>query len=58
VAYFPEKYGQALLRITLDLLKGKKLPPAIFIKHSLITPENVDRFYPNDGLMGYSEIPS
>lgn len=54
VAYFPEKYGVALLRISLDLLAKKKLPPAIFIKHSLITPQNVDRFYPNDGLLGYA----
>jgi ribose transport system substrate-binding protein len=54
VAYFPEKYGPALLRIALDLLTKKKLPPAIFIKHSLITPQNVDRFYPNDGLLGYA----
>lgn len=54
VAYFPEKYGPALVRIALDLLAKKKLPPAIFIKHSLITPQNVDRFYPNDGLLGYA----
>lgn len=54
VAYFPEKYGQALLRIAMDLLNKKKLPPAVFIKHSLITPHNVDTFYPNDGLLGYA----
>ena len=53
VAYFPEKYGQSLLRIAMDLLNKKKLPPAVFIKHSLITAQNVDTFYPNDGLLGY-----
>jgi ribose transport system substrate-binding protein len=53
VAYFPERYGEVLLRIAVDLLGKKKVPPAIFIKHALITPENVDRFYPNDKLMGY-----
>jgi ribose transport system substrate-binding protein len=54
VGYFPEKYGDALIRIALDLLNKKKVPPAAFIKHSLITAGNVDRFYPNDGLMGYA----
>lgn len=54
VAYFPEKYGETLLRIALDLLTKKRLPPAIFVKHALITPENVNRFYPNDALLGYA----
>jgi hypothetical protein len=26
----------------------------MFIRHLLITPENVDHFYPNDTLMGLS----
>jgi ribose transport system substrate-binding protein len=54
VAYFPEKYGDALIRIALDLLNKKNVAPAVFIKHSLITAGNVDRFYPNDVLMGYA----
>lgn len=54
VGYFPEKYGEALIRIALDLLNKNEVPPAIFVKHSLITPDNVDRFYPNDALMGYA----
>jgi len=27
------------------------VPPAVFVKHQLITPENVDHFYPNDSLL-------
>jgi ribose transport system substrate-binding protein len=54
VAYFPEKYGEGLIRLALDLLAGKPVPPAVFIKHQLISPENVDRFYPNDSLLGVS----
>ncbi len=54
VGYFPERYGNALIRIALDLLNKKSVPPALFIKHSLITADNVDRFYPNDKLMGYA----
>ena len=52
VAYFPEKYGASLIRLALDILERKPMPPAVFIKHRLITPENVDHFYPNDKLMG------
>lgn len=54
VAYFPEKYGDELIRIALDILANKPIPPAIFVKHCLITRENVDRYYPNDSLLGYA----
>jgi ribose transport system substrate-binding protein len=50
VGYFPERYGDALIRLALDILSGKAVPPAVFIKHQVITPENVDHFYPNDAL--------
>jgi ribose transport system substrate-binding protein len=54
VAYFPEKYGPGVIRLALDILARKATPPAMFIRHLLITPENVDHFYPNDTLMGLS----
>jgi ribose transport system substrate-binding protein len=50
VAFFPEKYGDGLMRLALSILVGKPVPPAVLIKHRLITPENVDHFYPNDSL--------
>ena len=52
VGFFPEKYGDGLIRLGLDILAKKVVPPAVFIKHQLITPENVDHFYPNDSLLG------
>jgi ribose transport system substrate-binding protein len=52
VGYFPEKYGDGLLKLALDILAGRPVPPAVFVRHQLITPENVDHFYPNDLLMG------
>ncbi|MEO8657538.1 MAG: substrate-binding domain-containing protein, partial [Bryobacteraceae bacterium] len=52
VAYFPEKYGDGLLPLALDILTRKPVPPAVFIKHQLITPENVEHIYPNDALLG------
>jgi ribose transport system substrate-binding protein len=57
VGYFPEKYGQGIIRLALDILARKATPPAIFIRHQLITPENVDHYYPNDTLMGLTRTP-
>jgi ribose transport system substrate-binding protein len=51
VAYFPERYGDDLIRVGLEILNHRPVPPAVFVKHQLITPENVDHFYPNDSLM-------
>jgi ribose transport system substrate-binding protein len=50
VAYFPEKYGDGLLRLALDILARKAVPPAVFTTHQVITTDNVDHFYPNDSL--------
>jgi ribose transport system substrate-binding protein len=52
VGYFPEKYGSGLISLALDILGRRAVPPAIFVKHQIITRENVDHFYPNDALMG------
>ena len=51
VAFFPERYGEHLLQIAEDILHGKPVPPAVFVKHVLITAENVNRYYPNDALL-------
>jgi ribose transport system substrate-binding protein len=50
VAYFPEKYGEHIVRLALDMLSGTTTPPAVFMKHRLITPQNVNHSYPNDSL--------
>ena len=52
VAFFPDRYGDALIRLALDILTHKPTPPAVFMKHQLITRYNVDHVYPNDGLLG------
>jgi ribose transport system substrate-binding protein len=51
VAYFPEKYGAAIVNVALDILNRRPVPPAVFAKHELVTPDNVNHVYPNDGLM-------
>jgi ribose transport system substrate-binding protein len=52
VGYFPEKYGDGLIRLAIDILARRPVPPAVFVKHQIITRENVDHLYPNDSLMG------
>ena len=52
VGFFPERYGDGLIKLALDILGHRQTPPALFIRHQLITTENVDHFYPNDSLLG------
>lgn len=52
VGYFPERYGPGLVRLALDILSHRPVPPAVFMRHQIITAENVDHFYPNDLLLG------
>jgi ribose transport system substrate-binding protein len=54
VGYFPERYGDGLIRLSLDILAKKAVPPAVFVHHQVITRENVDHYYPNDALLGVS----
>jgi ribose transport system substrate-binding protein len=51
VAYFPERYGDAVIALALDKLRGKNIPPATFVRHQMVTPNNVSTFYPNDKLI-------
>ena len=53
VGFFPERYGDGLIKLALDILAQRQTPPALFIRHQLITTENVDHFYANDSLMGH-----
>lgn len=55
VGYFPEQYGESVISLALDKLQGKDIPPATFVKHQLITKENVDVIYPNDGLISMAD---
>ncbi len=51
VAYFPERYGEELIALALDILGHRPTPPAKFVRHQVITPANVEHFYPNDSLL-------
>jgi ribose transport system substrate-binding protein len=46
VAYFPERYGEQLIALALDVLTERvPVPNAVFIKHQLITPNNLKQHY-------------
>ncbi|MEO8078676.1 MAG: substrate-binding domain-containing protein [Acidobacteriota bacterium] len=51
VAYFPENYGPEIISLALDILHHKSVPPAVFTRHHLITPDNVGHFYAHDNLV-------
>lgn len=51
VAYFPETYGVRIIQLALDILNRKQVSPAIFIEHEVLTPDNVNKVYPNDAWM-------
>jgi ribose transport system substrate-binding protein len=51
VAYFPENYGERLIKLALEILEKKPVPPAVFTQHELVTSGNLDKVYPNDGWM-------
>jgi len=50
VAYFPERYGDDLIRLSLEILNRRQVAPAVFVEHKLVTCKTVDHFYPNDAL--------
>jgi ribose transport system substrate-binding protein len=48
IAFFPENYGKALVGLAIDTLHHNVLPPAHYVPVQLITPRNVNQFYPKD----------
>jgi ribose transport system substrate-binding protein len=46
IAFFPEQYGAALIKLALDILHKRHVPPAVYAHHQLITAANVRKFYP------------
>ena len=47
IATFPETYGDNLIQLALDILHHKQVPPAVYAPIQLITPHNIDKFYPS-----------
>jgi ribose transport system substrate-binding protein len=48
VAYFPERYGDEIIPLALQILQKRPVSSTVFVKHQLITARNVDLIYPLD----------
>ena len=47
VAYFPETYGDVLIKLVQDLNAGIEIPKDSYNKNVFINRENVSQYYPN-----------
>jgi ribose transport system substrate-binding protein len=45
-AFRPEDYGKYVIQLALDILAGKQVPPAVYMEHYFVSPQNVDFYYP------------
>jgi ribose transport system substrate-binding protein len=46
-SYAPERYGEQLLDLAVRILDGEPVPPAAFCRHTFITRDNIDDYYPD-----------
>ncbi|MBI4894088.1 MAG: substrate-binding domain-containing protein [Acidobacteria bacterium] len=47
VAFFPERYGDRLVRLASSIVDGQPLPPAVYTDHAVIHRSNLRSFYPD-----------
>jgi ribose transport system substrate-binding protein len=47
VGSFPERYGNALIPMSLALLAGRELPDSVLINHVMVTRQNICQYYPD-----------
>jgi ribose transport system substrate-binding protein len=47
VGYFPQRYGDYVIPLLLNLIKGKKEPKTVYLTPHVITTQNIKSFYPN-----------
>lgn len=48
IAFFPEKYGESIVQLAVDILNKRATPPAVYMPVQVLTHKNVDEFYPQD----------
>jgi ribose transport system substrate-binding protein len=52
VGFFPERYGESLVCLALDILNNRATPPAVYMPVQVLTRNNVDEYYPHDAFAG------
>lgn len=50
VASFPEHYGELILSVAMDILHGKRVPPAVYTNHVWVLPESTIEILGKTGL--------
>jgi ribose transport system substrate-binding protein len=45
-AFAPEKYGEKLIDLAIRILRGERVPPAVYMEHTFLDAENIHLFYP------------
>lgn len=45
-AFNPDKYGESLVALALKILRGEPAPPAVYVDHVFINPDNIHLYYP------------
>ncbi len=48
VAFFPDLYGEQILSIALQVLRGAKVPLATYTNHVVLTSDNLPEYYPTE----------
>lgn len=48
VAFFPEGYGQKLIKLACSMGNGEAVPPAVYTEHLVLHAGNIDQIYPED----------
>lgn len=48
VAFFPERYGERLLKLAMDILHHREVPSAVYPEVTFLTPKNIDQYYPKE----------
>jgi ribose transport system substrate-binding protein len=48
IAFFPERYGDDIIRLALDVLHKRNVPSAVYAPYQLVTISNLSRLYPMD----------
>jgi ribose transport system substrate-binding protein len=48
-AFWPERYGEKLITLALQILRGESVPPAVYVEHVFLDARNIDHYYPDDG---------
>lgn len=48
VAFFPERYGERLLKLAMDILHHREVPSAVYPEVTFLTPKNINQYYPKE----------